>query len=81
MFQQTVTAFSSSVETDFCYNLYVSQAPKKKAGLRKAPGAPKRFKSPYICFSIEMRDEIKKGLPSDAKVTDIMKVRSFAPLP
>jgi hypothetical protein len=30
-----------------------------------------RFKSPYICFSIEMRDEIKKELPPDAKVRPI----------
>ena len=32
-----------------------------------------RFKSPYLFYSIEMRDQIKKDMVPDAKVTDIMK--------
>lgn len=49
-----------------------TRPPQRKAALKKAPGAPKRFKSPYILFSIERRDAIKKLLPPDAKVTEIM---------
>lgn len=41
---------------------------KKVRRQRKAPGAPKRGKSPYILFSMNVRDEIKKTLPEGAKV-------------
>ena len=52
----------------------MSKEGKKKRRLqKKAPGAPKRGKSPYILFSMDKREEIKAQLPSDAKVTDIMK--------
>jgi hypothetical protein len=37
---------------------------KKKEGLtKKAPGAPKRFKSSYILFFMHVQEEIKKSLP------------------
>ena len=46
---------------------------KKRRLQKKAPGAPKRGKSPYILFSMDKREEVKEKLPSDAKVTDVMK--------
>lgn len=55
----------------FLYLLF-SMKRQRKAALKKAPGAPKRFKSPYILFSIECREAIKRQLPSQAKVTEIM---------
>lgn len=45
----------------------------KKRAQKKAPGAPKRGKSPYICFTMEKRAEIKEQLPEEAKVTEVMK--------
>ena len=39
--------------------------------LKKAPNAPKRFKSAYICFVMEKMDEVKATLPSDTKVKNI----------
>jgi len=47
---------------------------RKKRLLKKAPDAPKRFKSAYICYVMDRMDEIKKTLSNDAKVTDIMKI-------
>ncbi|DAZ98838.1 TPA: hypothetical protein N0F65_000994 [Lagenidium giganteum] len=46
---------------------------KRKRLQKKAPGAPKRGKSPYIMFSMEKREEIKAQLPPDAKVTEVMR--------
>mmetsp|Transcript_5403 Transcript_5403/g.10296 ORF Transcript_5403/g.10296 Transcript_5403/m.10296 type:complete len:259 (+) Transcript_5403:339-1115(+) len=50
---------------------------KKKSRFRKAPGAPKRFKSAYIFFSTDMMQKIKKeqeNSQSDReKITDISK--------
>lgn len=50
---------------------------KKKSRFRKAPGAPKRFKSAYIFFSTDMMQKIKKeqeNSQSDKqKITDISK--------
>lgn len=49
---------------------------KKKrdmANLRKAPNAPKRFKSSYICFFMENQSMIKKELGDEAGVTSISK--------
>lgn len=46
---------------------------KKRRLQKKAPGAPKRGKSPYILFSMDKREEIKSTLPPDVKVTEIMK--------
>jgi len=46
---------------------------RRKRLLKKAPDAPKRFKSAYICYVIEKMDEVKKTLPDDVKVTEAMK--------
>jgi len=40
----------------------------KEGGFRKAPQAPKRFKSPYILFSISKMEQYKKELGSKTKV-------------
>ena len=41
--------------------------------LRKAPGAPKRFKSSYICFFMENQPAIKRELGEKASVSDVSK--------
>jgi len=41
--------------------------------MRKAPQAPKRFKSSYICFFIAKQTEIKESLGEEANVTSISK--------
>lgn len=41
--------------------------------LRKAPQAPKRFKSSYICFFMAKQAEIKEELGDKATVTEISK--------
>lgn len=41
---------------------------RKRRMLKKAPDAPKRFKSAYICFVMEKMDELKQQLPADLKV-------------
>jgi hypothetical protein len=48
---------------------------KKRDGstLRKAPQAPKRFKSSYICFFMSKQPEIKDELGDKATVTEISK--------
>jgi hypothetical protein len=48
---------------------------KKRDGstLRKAPQAPKRFKSSYICFFMAKQPEIKEALGEKATVTEISK--------
>lgn len=49
---------------------------KKKrdaTALRKAPQAPKRFKSSYICFFMAKQPEIKRELGEKATVTAISK--------
>ena len=48
---------------------------KKRDGstLRKAPQAPKRFKSSYICFFMAKQPEIKDELGDKATVTEISK--------
>lgn len=53
-------------------------SPKKKkrdnsSSLRKAPQAPKRFKSSYICFFMAKQPEIKEALGDKATVTEISK--------
>jgi hypothetical protein len=40
---------------------------------RKAPQAPKRFKSSYICFFMAKQAEIKAALAEEATVTAISK--------
>jgi hypothetical protein len=46
---------------------------KKRKLLKKAPNAPKRFKSAYICYVMEKVDEVKQANPDDLKITDTMK--------
>ncbi|RHY01329.1 hypothetical protein DYB36_000818 [Aphanomyces astaci] len=46
---------------------------KKRRLQKKAPGAPKRGKSPYILFSMDKREEIKSTMAPNAKVTDVMR--------
>lgn len=46
---------------------------KKRKLLKKAPDAPKRFKSAYICYVMEKVDEVKQANPDDLKITDTMK--------
>lgn len=41
---------------------------RKKRAFKKAPDAPKRFKSAYICFVKDKMDDVKKSLPADVKV-------------
>ena len=41
---------------------------RKKRVLKKAPEAPKRFKSAYICYVIQKMDEMKQTVDGDAKV-------------
>ena len=42
----------------------------KKRLLKKAPDAPKRFKSAYICYVMEKMDETKSEHAGDIKVGD-----------
>lgn len=46
---------------------------KDTSQLRKAPQAPKRFKSSYICFFMAKQPEIKEELGDKATVTEISK--------
>jgi hypothetical protein len=41
--------------------------------LRKAPQAPKRFKSSYICFFVAKQAEIKQELGEAASVAEISR--------
>jgi len=52
--------------------------PKKRrkrtsSSYKKAPQAPKRSKSPYICFSTVKHKEIKESMGPEAKVSDVAK--------
>lgn len=42
---------------------------KKKPGFRKAPQAPRRFRSAYILFSISQMEEYKKSKAKHVQVT------------
>lgn len=42
---------------------------REGVGLRKAPGAPKRFKSSYILFFMAKQKEIKEELGEGASVS------------
>ena len=46
-----------------------SDVKKRRRSLKKAPGAPKRFKSSYIHFFTSVRGEIAKELDSSAGVS------------
>lgn len=41
---------------------------RKKRLLKKAPDAPKRFKTAYICFVMVMMDGVKEESPKNEKV-------------
>lgn len=43
-------------------------ATRKRRALKKAPEAPKRFKSAYICYVMHKMDEMKQSLEPDIKV-------------
>jgi hypothetical protein len=45
-----------------------SSLTKKRRTLKKAPEAPKRFKSAYICFVMEKMDQMKQAAGPDVKV-------------
>lgn len=55
-----VDAEANGTTTQHCKN--------KKRLLKKAPDAPKRFKSAYICYVMKMMDEIKGEYAGDIKV-------------
>lgn len=42
---------------------------RKKRLLKKAPDAPKRFKTAYICFVMEKMDIVKENSSKEEKVT------------
>ena len=50
-------------------NVNVKPKRKRESTLRKAPGAPKRFKSSYIIFFMAQRESIKRELGSKASVS------------
>ena len=50
-----------------------SKKKRDNSSLRKAPQAPKRFKSSYICFFMAKQPEIKEELGEKATVTEISK--------
>jgi len=59
------------------HNNQISEKKAKRkrdnAALRKAPQAPKRFKSSYICFFMAKQPEIKEELGENASVAAISK--------
>ena len=48
--------------------MIAQQCKNKKRLLKKAPDAPKRFKSAYICYVMKMMHEIKGEYAGDIKV-------------
>lgn len=51
---------------------------KKESLTKKAPGAPKRFKSSYILFFVHSQDEIKKTLPPGSRTAPIVSKKASA---
>jgi hypothetical protein len=69
-------SFQSTNSIDNNAARITSKATKKKlkgTSLRKAPQAPKRFKSSYIMFFIENQQDIKDELGPGASVGDVSK--------
>jgi len=68
-----------SPSTDVAFDAIREVSPKKNkkkrdgTTLRKAPQAPKRFKSSYICFFMAKQPEIKGELGHKASVTEVSK--------
>ena len=70
-----------SLEVDTAVAMGQPKADKKRAAghekaFRKAPGAPKRFKSPYILFSIHRMDQHRQLMGAHTNVTSISKLVS-----
>ena len=66
------TLTKATTDRDASINPTAKPAKKKRDGpssLRKAPGAPKRFKSSYILFFMEKQKEIKAELGEKASVS------------
>lgn len=70
-------ALLASAEGEGEYSQERKQDSKRKRDnpglLRKAPGAPKRFKSSYICFFMAKQSEIKAELGDNATVMTVSK--------
>ena len=67
-----VSRHSHSIEQTNPKPVSTTVKPKKKrdgSSLRKAPGAPKRFKSSYIMFFMAKQKEIKSELGEGASVS------------
>jgi hypothetical protein len=60
--------------TDRSSSPELSEMSRKKRPLKKAPEAPRRFKTAYICFVMERMEDVKQSMSNDTKVTDIMKI-------
>jgi hypothetical protein len=54
-----------------------SAGSKKRKALKKAPEAPKRFKSAYICFVMQKMEGMKKAAGPEAKVTWLRFRKAF----
>ena len=50
---------------------------KKRRLLKKAPEAPRRFKSAYIIFVMDKMEEVKKSSPVDNKVWQLSTLTPF----
>lgn len=69
------------LEADAAGALGQANAGKKRSSgpektFRKAPGAPKRFKSPYILFSIHRMDQHRQQMGAHTNVTSLAKLVS-----
>mmetsp|Transcript_26414 Transcript_26414/g.47903 ORF Transcript_26414/g.47903 Transcript_26414/m.47903 type:complete len:364 (+) Transcript_26414:341-1432(+) len=74
--RDTLTSDVSKDESSVPASRSVKKPSKKKrdgSTLRKAPQAPKRFKSSYICFFMAKQQEIKESLTNDTTVTQVSK--------
>jgi hypothetical protein len=70
--RDTLTSDVSKDESSVPASRSVKKPSKKKrdgSTLRKAPQAPKRFKSSYICFFMAKQQEIKESLTNDTTVS------------
>ena len=73
----STTASASAAASSSSSSKSPKQQKKKKRdttnAMRKAPQAPKRFKSSYICFFTSKQSEIKEELGKDATVEKVSK--------
>jgi hypothetical protein len=74
MMLDVVTDAPVSVDQSSSADADDANGKKKKRLLKKAPDAPKRFKSAYICFVMENMERVKNEIPPETKVR---KPRSF----